>query len=173
MSESRQTCSLGACSPCKQSGHAHLSLRVSTMGVRRSASSLAICAAQRREVSASARDRPLLFWHPQPPHEHCCRCASPHYVPDPHKRQCGLRKACKRCAPAPEMAHNEGGHLMARHKCPSAPQQHAPRGHQIRHLLEGHLRTSHAHAASEFTPSGAPHHRQAEQLMQPLEKEYC
>ena len=35
---------------------------------------------------------------------------------------------------------------MAAHVRPALPQQHAPRGHQIRHLLEGHLRMR-GHAA--------------------------
>lgn len=42
--------------------------------------------------------------------------------------------------PRAEVAHHEGRHLLPRDKRPAAAQQHAPRRHQIRHLLKRHLR---------------------------------
>ena len=46
--------------------------------------------------------------------------------------------------PRPEAADDQGGHLVAGHKGPAGPQQHPPGGHQVGHLLKGHLRSGHS-----------------------------
>ena len=153
------------------------------MGVRRSASSSAICAAHRRDVSASARDRPALtrrqhsrhllssllhcsrqchapperqrsLWERAPQTcQHACawpshpeRCMrrprqGPSYGSDVHVHALRHWESVQSCGgAAPEVADDERGDLVAAHVRAARPQQHAPRGHQVGHLLEGHLR---------------------------------
>jgi hypothetical protein len=127
----------------------HLWLRLSTTGVRRSASSGATTAAQRRAVTTSALLRADLQTGVGGRQHRCAQQAvrgstsggGVHALPQGLPLQCrppsasaaGVAKA------GPEWLHHQGAHLILGHVGKAPLQVDPPAGHQVGHLLKRHL----------------------------------